>query len=105
MAGNRFFEVSRSVFALLVVSSACISLCGRATAQTASRTPAGSSVVQGKVADPSRAPIAGARITAVLEGQGLESSTVSDQNGEFVLSLAPGNYRLRVVVEGFQEVA
>ena len=45
---------------------------------------------QGKVLDPTLAPIAGARITASLESRSPASSAVSDRNGEFSLLLAPG---------------
>jgi len=58
---------------------------------------------QGKVLDPTLAPIAGARITASLESRSPVSSAVSDRNGEFSLLLAPGRYTLKVVAEGFVE--
>ncbi len=59
---------------------------------------------RGRVLDPSHAPIAGATITALADG-GARLSAVSDQNGEFVLQLAPGNYRLTVKAEGFVEAS
>ena len=58
---------------------------------------------QGKVLDPTLAPIAGARITASLESRSPASSAVSDRNGEFSLLLEPGDYTLKIVAEGFVE--
>jgi len=60
-------------------------------------------MLRGKVADPAGAPIAGARITAVPEGRGAGSSTVSDQSGEFSLSLEPGGYTIKINAQGFLE--
>ena len=60
---------------------------------------------QGKVLDPTLAPIAGARITASLENSSSTSSAVSDGNGRFSLLLEPGSYTLKIVAEGFVEVA
>jgi hypothetical protein len=60
-------------------------------------------VFQGKVLDPTLAPIAGARITASFESRSPSSSAVSDRNGEFSLLLAPGRYTLKIVAEGFVE--
>lgn len=59
--------------------------------------------IRGKVADPAGAPVAGARITAVPEGRGAGSSTVSDQSGEFSLSLEPGGYTIKINAQGFLE--
>ena len=52
---------------------------------------------QGRVLDPSQAPIAGARITIA----GL--SAVSDPNGEFSLQPGPGAYVLKISKDGFLE--
>lgn len=61
--------------------------------------------LRGKVVDPASAPIAGARVTAVLDGRASGLSTVSDQSGEFSLALDPGNYAVTIVAEGFQEAS
>jgi catecholate siderophore receptor len=58
--------------------------------------------LQGKVLDPARAPIAGAQITAALQSR-MPVSTVSDERGEFSLSLEAGTYLLKIVAEGFVE--
>ena len=61
--------------------------------------------LRGKVVDPARAPIAGARVTAVPDSRASGLSTVSDQSGEFLLALDPGNYTVTIVAEGFQEAS
>lgn len=63
------------------------------------------SSLQGKVLDPARAPIAGARITAVPEGRASGPSTLSDQAGVFSLTLEPGNYAVTIVADGFEEIS
>ncbi len=63
------------------------------------------SAVRGRVLDPSGAPIAGATITAVSDKGGSRLSTVSGQNGDFVLQLEPGNYKLTANAEGFLETS
>src|SRR5262245_54792651 len=61
-------------------------------------------LLQAKALDPAGAPIAGARITAVPEGRGGESSTVSDQSGVYSLALDPGSYTIKISAQGFMEV-
>src|SRR5262252_10064643 len=61
--------------------------------------------IQGKVLDPARAPIAGATVKAILDGKASGPSTVTDQAGEFFLSLEPGVYALTISAEGFEENA
>ena len=60
--------------------------------------------VHGTVVDSSKAPIAGATITAIPDGQNAGPSTVTDQRGEFTLMVAPGHYMLRVAAGGFREI-
>ena len=103
MVGSRYSISLGPVVALLLALSMAA---GRlATAQTAAQAPPRSGTVQGKVLDPTRAPVAGARITAGPGGIGSGRSAVSDQNGEFTLSLDPGSYTIKVAAEGFQEVS
>ena len=59
--------------------------------------------VEGRIFDPMRAPIAGARVTAIPDNQSVGSSTITDQAGAFVLKLVPGSYRLTVAADGFVE--
>jgi len=61
--------------------------------------------LQGKVVDPARAPIAGARITAAAVGRASRPSTVSDEAGDFSLALEPGAYAVTVSAEGFEETS
>jgi catecholate siderophore receptor len=58
---------------------------------------------QGTVLDSTRAPIAGARITAVPTGQATGPSAVTDQRGQFVLALDPGSYTIKIASDGFVE--
>ena len=62
------------------------------------------SQLRGKVFDPNRAAIAGAKITAVKRGQP-DFSTLTNAHGEFSLLLEPGEYALRVSAEGFAEAS
>ena len=57
--------------------------------------------IQGRVLDPTRAPIAGARVTVVPDVQSSGSSTVTDERGEFTLAVDPGRYAVNVVAPGF----
>src|SRR5215467_13503383 len=88
-----------SIFArssLLILFSAI--LLPAAFAQTPVKKP----VLRGRVVDPNHAGIPGADIWA--SGNGLPSSTaVTNQNGEFSLTLEPGEYQVRVLAEGFSE--
>jgi len=55
--------------------------------------------LRGKILDPNHALVTGARITA--QSTKSSRSTVTNQNGEFSLALAPGEYALRVDADGF----
>ena len=58
--------------------------------------------IHGRVLDPVRAPIAGARVTVAADG--LDSlSAVSDARGEFTIALPPGRYTVTVAADGFLE--
>lgn len=59
--------------------------------------------LQGTVLDPARAPITGAKITAIPIGSSTGPSTESDQSGEFSLLLEPGTYALSISAEGFED--
>jgi catecholate siderophore receptor len=61
--------------------------------------------LQGKVLDPSLAPIAGAQIMALQEGRSSGPSTLSGQSGEFSLALEPGKYTLKIFAKGFSETS
>lgn len=61
--------------------------------------------VRGKVFDQNRAVVAGAKITAFGKNPAAKFSTVTDENGEFSLALAPGEYTVRVLANGFSETS
>jgi len=66
------------------------------------QTPVNKPVLRGRVVDPNHAGIPGADIWA--SGNRLPSSSaVTDRNGEFSLTLDQGEYRVRVMAEGFSE--
>ena len=68
--------------------------------QTTSQTP-----LRGRVLDPNRAAVAGAQVVAESQGRPSGTASVTDQNGEFSLSLAPGEYTLKVSAPGFAEAS
>src|SRR5262249_55073468 len=61
--------------------------------------------LQGRVLDPSNSAVAGAQVTAIPDGQTTGPSTVSDQMGEFTLSLNPGKYTIRINAKDFLEAS
>src|SRR6185369_9702884 len=55
------------------------------------------------VLDSTRAPIAGARVTATQAPQGPAVTAVTNEHGEFTLTLtSPGSYTLTIESEGFR---
>jgi catecholate siderophore receptor len=60
--------------------------------------------IRGIVLDPSRAPVAGARVTAAPQTRGATSAAVSDLRGEFRLTLPAGDYTLSIAAAGFVTV-
>lgn len=72
------------------------------TIQVWAQTPNGKTILKGKVLDPNHASIEGADVW--ISKAGLPSSTaVTDRNGEFSVTLAPGEYQVRIAAEGFSE--
>src|SRR3982751_2413530 len=59
--------------------------------------------LRGKVLDPSRSPLSGARITAVPD-RGTSASTVTDGAGDFTLLLDSGHYTIKISAAGFVDV-
>ena len=57
--------------------------------------------LHGRVLDPMRGSIAGARITGVPDGHIAGQAAVSDQNGDFTLVLDAGRYTITVIADGF----
>ena len=71
--------------------------------RVSAQLPANKTLLRGRVVDPNRAAIPGADIG--ISGGTLPSSTaVTDRNGEFSVTLDPGEYSVRVIAEGFSEV-
>ena len=66
------------------------------------QAPADKAILKGKILDPNHAAIQGADVW--VSKAGLRSSTaVTDRNGEFLISLTPGEYQVRISAEGFTE--
>jgi len=84
---------------VLLLTSAAMS----ASAQVSAQPPENGPGVHGRVLDPARAPIAGAKITALRAGSASGVSAPSDFNGEFSLALEPGSYTLVAASGGFAE--
>jgi catecholate siderophore receptor len=61
--------------------------------------------IHGSIYDQSHAAIGGAAVSAVPLGRDGNASTTSDQNGEFSLTLEPGDYDLIINAEGFSSVS
>src|SRR5436309_15585833 len=60
--------------------------------------------VAGNVTDASGAAIPGANVLVVETRTGTRSETVSDSTGQYVVPfLAPGDYEVRVQLQGFKE--
>ncbi|MEO6236938.1 MAG: TonB-dependent siderophore receptor [Vicinamibacterales bacterium] len=74
------------------------------TIVSAQATAAGFSL-RGKVLDSIGAPLAGAHVTAVPDGQGQPASAATDNAGDFALMLQPGSYTVTVSADGFRENA
>src|SRR4051794_14303281 len=62
--------------------------------------------IQGTIADASGAAVSNAQVTARNTGTGEVRSTLSDDNGAYLISLLPlGTYRVEVKANGMQPMA
>src|SRR5262249_44872270 len=98
----RFSICCLALFSIVAMAQTTNLITGVFLCQVQAQSP--KPLLRGKALDPAGAPIAGAGVTAVPEGRGVESSTVSDQSGEFSLSLEPGAYTIKINAQGFLEV-
>jgi catecholate siderophore receptor len=62
-------------------------------------------VLQGKVLDPTRAPVSAARVTAVSSDRRSMPTALTDGSGAFKLALPPGNHTVTVRASGFLEAS
>jgi hypothetical protein len=74
---------------------------------SASQAEAGNarSSLRGRVLDQNGAAIPGAKVVAKATTGSGSVSAITDQNGEFALLLEPGEYTVRVTVNGFSDAA
>ena len=88
---------SRLLQLLLLLLLACAL---PARAEMAAQLP-----LRGRVLDPNGAAVAGANVTAEAKGRAAVYSATTDQNGEFILAVPPGEYVVKVIAGGFSETS
>lgn len=91
---------------LLLLSFLAVSVQTAVSATGAAQTTPARAAIHGRVLDETRAPIAGARVTVVPGRQDSEPSPLSivtDERGEFALTVEPGRYTIKAVADGFLE--
>src|SRR5882762_2756540 len=81
--------------------------CALAAVLLAASAPsyAQTTVFRGRIVDPMRAAVPGARISALPERGGTEAAIVSDETGGFAFELDAGTYTLRVSSPGFADMS
>jgi catecholate siderophore receptor len=95
MSAKNLLGFALGLFYSLLIAGASLSIVRGSEAVPRSQ-------LRGRVLDPNRAVIAGAKINALRKGT-LGSSTLTNANGEFSLALEPGEYTLQISAEGFAE--
>src|SRR5262245_19787083 len=58
-------------------------------------------ILTGRVYDPMRAPVPGARVEVTSPSGPSPSSTTTDATGAFSIALAPGRYTMTIAADGF----
>src|SRR5687768_16610047 len=89
----------------LPISSAVTGAVPFAYADESVQQAASQAVVRGRVLDSSSAAIAGAHVTATSDRPGAPASAMTNQQGEFEITLTPGRYTVRVIAKGFAEAS
>lgn len=97
MATDRFPKSSLSLTVMMFCFVSLFLFAGSALCQA----QPGLAAIQGKIVDPTRAPIMSAQVTLIPEGAGPRHSLVTDQRGLFLAQVAPGRYELKIAKEGF----
>ena len=62
---------------------------------------ASQAVIRGRVVDPSGGAIVGAQVTVTSDRPGTPTTTVTNQQGQFELTILPGSYVVRISANGF----
>src|SRR5205085_5324254 len=83
-------------------SLALIVLSAIVAAPILAQTATTKTTLRGKVLDPNRAAIPGAEVWISAAGFSSTAAT-TDRNGEFAVTLHPGQYQVRIVADGFSE--
>jgi catecholate siderophore receptor len=60
-------------------------------------------LLRGKVFDSSHSPVVGAQITVIRTSQNAGPSILSDEEGDFSISVEPGDYTLKISAAGFSD--
>jgi catecholate siderophore receptor len=89
--------IARQILGSLILVLCSGVLVNQVLAQTSERI-----LLQGKVLDPNRAVVPGVDVWLIAQGL-TSTSAVTDQNGFFAVALAPGDYEVRAIAEGFAE--
>jgi hypothetical protein len=69
------------------------------------RAQSPSSVLHGRILDPTRLPVPGAQVKAFRDSNTAAVAATSDQNGDFSFTLETGKYTLRISKEKFAEAS
>ena len=95
----------RCMLSVVLCQFVLIAAADAASPRTAegARQSAAQAVIRGRVVDSSGGAIVGAQVTVTSEGPGTPSPTVTDQQGEFALTILPGNYVVRISASGFAD--
>ena len=73
--------------------------------ETRAQTEPGRISIHGRVLDPMRMPVPGARVAVTPANQGSGRSTLTDRQGEFALAVDQGRYTITVFAAGFVEIS
>ena len=94
-----------SVYLLSGFSASAATSDGVLLPRTPEQTEFARSSIRGTVLDPSGAPIVAARVSATRISASGSASSLTNQRGEFALSVDPGNYTINVVANGFVDLS
>lgn len=61
--------------------------------------------IKGRIVDQNGAAVAGAKISAIGVDPATELSTLTNENGEFSIVVAPGRYKIKVAADGFSDTS
>ena len=95
--------ILRAVFCQMVLVAGADTVL--AAPHESAQESASQAVIRGRVVDPSSGAIVGAQVTVTPERPGTPTTTVTNQGGEFEVTILPGSYTVRVSANGFVETS